>query len=296
MKQSFSALALASILCLFIQPTMAQIKGDTLIVKEPSSVRVISQGNSIDISIEGSADNPQFKYHHQVFAPSDASVMVTEQKEDWVFNIPFTKEVKKKKGPRKECRLHMFGLGGVTSIGGPDNMSIDMGSSFEILGPTLDVAYYPFENSSVSFSFGMGCNWRNYKMTGRTRFIRATDGTLTVGAYPEGADVNYSRIRIFSWTIPVFINGDFSKNIGYSLGPVLNYNTRGRLRTEYTLDGRKVVEKSYNIHQNRLTVDLMAHLEIASIGFYVKYTPTKILDTTYGPDFKGLSMGVTFGW
>ena len=71
MKQSFLTLTLASVLSLFIQSSLAQIKGDTLLVKEPSSVRVISKGNSIDISIEGSADNPQFKYHHQVFAPSD---------------------------------------------------------------------------------------------------------------------------------------------------------------------------------------------------------------------------------
>ena len=51
-----------------------------------------------------------------------------------------------------------------------------------------------------------------------------------------------------------------------------------------------------DLHQNRVTVDLLATFGVGSIGVYAKYSPCKVLNTDFGPDFRGFSAGMTIWW
>ena len=55
----------------------------------------------------------------------------------------------------------------------------------------------------------------------------------------------------------------------------------------------EVKEKNNNIHQNRMTVDLMAKLRFNSLGVYAKYSPSDMLNTDFGPKFRSFSTGIT---
>ena len=139
---------------------------------------------------------------------------------------------------------------------------------------------------------GFGMTWRNYRMTGRTRFIKDGD-KLVLGAYPEGSDIKFSRLKVFSLTVPFMINQSLGRKVVFSVGPVVNFNTHASLKTRYTLNGEKVKEKNNNIHQNRMTVDLMAKLRFNSLGVYAKYSPSDMLNTDFGPKFRSFSTGIT---
>ena len=145
---------------------------------------------------------------------------------------------------------------------------------------------------TTSISMGFGMTWRNYRMTGRTRFIKEGDN-LVLGAYPENSEIKFSRLKVFSLTVPFMINQSLSRNVVLSVGPVINFNTHASLKTRYTLNGEKVKEKSNNIHHNRMTIDLMAKLRFRLIGVYAKYSPSDVLNTEFGPKFRSFSTGIT---
>ena len=129
-------------------------------------------------------------------------------------------------------------------------------------------------------------------MTGRTRFIQEGDN-LVLGDYPEGAEIKFSRLKVFSLTVPLMINQSLGRKVVLSVGPVINFNTNGSSKTRYTLGGEKVKEKSNNIHQKSMTIDLMTKLRFKSIGMYAKYSPSDMLNTEFGPKFRSFSTGIT---
>ena len=125
-------------------------------------------------------------------------------------------------------------------------------------------------------------------MTGRTRFIQEGDN-LVLGDYPEGAEIKFSRLKVFSLTVPLMIN----QSLGSESGSQRRAGHHGSLKTRYTLGGEKVKEKSNNIHQKSMTIDLMTKLRFKSIGMYAKYSPSDMLNTEFGPKFRSFSTGIT---
>jgi len=115
---------------------------------------------------------------------------------------------------------------------------------------------------------------------------------MSIGAYPEGADIQFSRIKVFSWAVPVMFTHETKKYFSFSFGPIINFNTHASMKTRYKLNGEKFKLTDNNIHQTPVTVDIQASFGFKTLGFYVKYSPCKVLDTTYGPEFSALSVGL----
>lgn len=290
---------LALVAMVMLSATMAsaqEVNGqqDSVTFVRPDFVTVKTEGDTLTVSVKGKAGNPDFQYNRQVVMASDEPVVTKERNSDWDFNIPFANKKHKVRKFKNEIRMQGIGVGLVSAVGAPEGMDVDMGSSYEIMGPTLEWAYYPGA-SPLNLSIGLGVNWKNYRMTGHTRFLKQ-DGYVTLGSYPEGADVKFSRLKVFSWTMPLMLNYHFARNWGINLGPVINFNTHASLKTRYTLNDKKYKEIDKGLHQNRVTVDLMGHLSFRNIGFYAKYAPCKVLNTEWGPDFRGLSVGMTLWW
>jgi hypothetical protein len=243
------------------------------------------------VKVEGSAENPDYFYSQRMEVDSTAAVIIEEKNADWDFNIPFINKNSKTKKYRGNLCVGGFGFGVVNAIETSEGMDMDMGASYEFsLDHLLRFNYNVLPATSVSMGFGM--TWRNYRMTGRTRFIKEGD-KLILGAYPEGSDIKFSRLKVFSLTVPFMINQSLGRKVVFSVGPVVNFNTHASLKTRYTLNGEKVKEKNNNIHQNRMTVDLMAKLRFNSLGVYAKYSPSDMLNTDFGPKFRSFSTGIT---
>jgi len=265
---------------------------DTIIVVNlAKKVTIEKKHNSMAVKVEGSAENPDYFYSQRMEVDSTAAVIIEEKNADWDFNIPFINKNSKTKKYRGNLCVGGFGFGVVNAIETSEGMDMDMGASYEFsLDHLLRFNYNVLPATSVSMGFGM--TWRNYRMTGRTRFIKEGD-KLVLGAYPEGSDIKFSRLKVFSLTVPFMINQSLGRKVVFSVGPVVNFNTHASLKTRYTLNGEKVKEKNNNIHQNRMTVDLMAKLRFNSLGVYAKYSPSDMLNTDFGPKFRSFSTGIT---
>ena len=265
---------------------------DTIIVvNNAKKVTIEKKRNSMFVKVEGSDDNPDYFYSQRMEVDSTAAVIIEEKNADWDFNIPFINKKSKTKKYRRNLCVGGFGFGVVNAMDAPEGMDVDMGSSYELsLDHLLRFNYNILPTTSVSMGFGM--TWRNYRMTGSTRFIKEGD-KLFLGAYPEGADIKFSRLKVFSLTVPFMINQSLGRKVVFSVGPVVNFNTHASLKTRYTLNGEKVKETDNNIHQNRMTIDLMAKLRFNSLGVYAKYSPSDMLNTEFGPKFRSFSAGIT---
>ena len=267
------------------------VQDTIIVVNQAKKVTIEKKHNSMSVKVEGSEDNPGYFYSQRMEVDSTAAVIIEEKNADWDFNIPFINKNSKTKKYRGNLCVGGFGFGVVNTIETSEGMDMDMGASYEFsLDHLLRFNYNVLPATSVSMGFGM--TWRNYRMTGRTRFIKDGD-KLVLGAYPEGSDIKFSRLKVFSLTVPFMINQSLGRKVVFSVGPVVNFNTHASLKTRYTLNGEKVKEKNNNIHQNRMTVDLMAKLRFNSLGVYAKYSPSDMLNTDFGPKFRSFSTGIT---
>ena len=267
------------------------VQDTIIVVNQAKKVTIEKKHNSMSVKVEGSEDNPGYFYSQRMEVDSTAAVIIEEKNADWDFNIPFINKNSKTKKYRGNLCVGGFGFGVVNAIETSEGMDMDMGASYEFsLDHLLRFNYNVLPATSVSMGFGM--TWRNYRMTGSTRFIKEGD-KLFLGAYPEGADIKFSRLKVFSLTVPFMINQSLGRKVVFSVGPVVNFNTHASLKTRYTLNGEKVKEKNNNIHQNRMTVDLMAKLRFNSLGVYAKYSPSDMLNTDFGPKFRSFSTGIT---
>jgi hypothetical protein len=267
------------------------VQDTIIVVNQAKKVTIEKKHNSMSVKVEGSEDNPGYFYSQRMEVDSTAAVIIEEKNANWDFNIPFINKNSKTKKYRGNLCVGGFGFGVVNAIETSEGMDMDMGASYEFsLDHLLRFNYNVLPATSVSMGFGM--TWRNYRMTGRTRFIKDGD-KLVLGAYPEGSDIKFSRLKVFSLTVPFMINQSLGRKVVFSVGPVVNFNTHASLKTRYTLNGEKVKEKNNNIHQNRMTVDLMAKLRFNSLGVYAKYSPSDMLNTDFGPKFRSFSTGIT---
>ena len=266
---------------------------DTIIVvNNAKKVTIENNKNSMYVKIEGSTDNPDYFYSQKMEVDSTAAFIIEEKSADWDFTIPFVGKKDKDYKHRTQLCVGSFGFGMVNAINASDGMKVDMGASYELsLDHLLKLNYYlvPY---STSVSMGFGMTWRNYRMTGHTRFIKEGEN-LVLGNYPEGADIKFSRLKVYSLTVPFMINQLLGKKTVFSIGSVFNFNTHASLKTRYTLNGEKVKETDNKIHHNRMTIDFMAKLRLSSIGIYAKYSPSNVLNTEFGPEFRSFSAGIT---
>lgn len=263
---------------------------NTVQIEKPDRVTLTQSDNQLTIDIEGEEGNPDFRYTRKVNVSLSEPVVTKERSSNWDFNIPFRKQKKYIRRRYNEFVIKDFKLGLSKVTNAPENLNANMASSWEITTPSLGWAYYPWY-SKTSFSIGIACSWRNYRMTGKNRFIKE-GSEITLGKYPEGADIEFSRIKVFSWSIPLMFSYESSNKLGFSLGTIVNLNTHASLKTRYKLDGEKIKLTDNNIHQTPVTIDFQASISCKSVGIYVKYSPCNILDTSYGPKFSALSAGI----
>lgn len=293
MKKLFLlALGLQMVFAMYANAQDETTNDTVIVVRHPEEVKIEEATNSISVEVKGREGEPEFYYARKMEVTPNSSLISVEKTRDWDFKVPFSKGGKTKKKYSNQIVMGGFGFGLVNAINAPDGMEVDMGSSYEfMIEHLLAWEYSPWRNGS-SFSIGFGLDWRNYRMTGRTRFIKENEN-LVLGSYPEGVDINFSRVKVFSLTIPLMFHQVIYDRISFSLGPVINFNTHASLKTRYKVDGEKHKLTDNNIHQTPVTVDFMGRLCFRSIGFYVKYSPSNVLKADFGPKFSSMSAGIT---
>ncbi|MCD8236547.1 MAG: hypothetical protein LUD00_07810 [Prevotellaceae bacterium] len=285
MKTLFTAFILT-----FAVNASAKSISDTLTIVRPDSVVFITSEDRLQVSVNGKEENHEYVYHKEVPLIEGEPMITSEHTKEWRCAFPFLSKFNREGSNLK------FGsgvcIGWSTAVNAPEGMSVDMGESFEVMWPYILGWEYSPADSRLAYRIGVGVNWRNFRMTGKTRFIKEAQA-VTLGEYPENAEVQFSRLKVFSWIVPLTVDYDISDKLTFTFGPVINFNTYSSLKTRYRLDGHKCKDFDKRAFQNRTTVDLFAALHLRSIGVYVKYNPCNVLKSEFAPSFNALSAGFT---
>lgn len=183
-------------------------------------------------------------------------------------------------------------LGWVTPVNANPALPSSMGRSLEgtwniILG--VRWSYGPH-----SISTGLGLNWRNYVLNSSRYFHKNHDESITLNEYSTGMEKGRSVLNMFSLQIPVLYNIGFGRHRDFSFaaGPIVKFNTGGHIETRYKFEARDYTVKTYNIHQNPVTVDVMASIGWSGLGVYACYSPMRVLRSSTGLDFSAFSTGI----
>ena len=272
-------------------------ENDTLTILKPKKVRIITGDSIQKIKVYGREGEDKYTYESKILLVD--SNYVSEQsinKETWSFD--FVKSKSHGTGyPLKQKNLSSrlgFGLcyGANADYKGPQSV----GSSWEIMWTIAEIEKYGYGKHN-GFSIGFGINWRNFRMDGRSKFVKLDDGTITEEALPAGYDNDFSRIKVFSLTIPVMWKYR-TKSVTFGLGPVFNINTYASIKNRYwDADGEKHKQIFKKIHQRPITVDIMAEVSFHNwFSIYGKFSPMTILNSTYANDvnFQPVSFGIYF--
>lgn len=196
-----------------------------------------------------------------------------------------------------------FNLGFVSAIDAPAAMSLDMSSSIEVSFEPLAYRWY-FRSKKQHFTVGVSFGWRNFRMTGRTRFAKDEAGNLSFAPYPdEASKIESSRIKLFSIGLPFRYGFKLGQHWSADLAAILNFNTFASIESRYKvpdtemIPGETVVhrvkESDTHIHQKKVSVDFMAQVHWRFLGVYAKYSPCKVLNPEFGPSFTPLSVGIS---
>ena len=273
-------------------------ENDTLVIEKPQRVTIITGDSLQSIRVKGKEGDNQFDYQNTIQL-LDSNYVSTETYNKTLWDLmPFVKNKDSEKhGTMEFALIASFGVGFSSAVGTANEVNIPVGPSWEFMWDIAHIQVRPWKEFDHYFKTGFGLDWRNYRMTDRNRFMEQSDGQITVIPYPQGSEPNFSRIKVLSLTVPFtygfypFKHGLFR---GFEVGPVLNFNVYSSIKTRYSIDGENQKDFTKGLHKNPVTVDLMLKLRMKHLGFYAKYSPCNVLDTSYGPKFKSVSFGVYF--
>lgn len=267
---------------------------DTLLdLRDAHRVVLIEDSAQIDFHVSGQGADSAYRYDFKAnFSENSTSFLQTKSR-GWDFsNILLGKQRPGRWST--EFRTGGLGFGFVNALNAPAGLDVDMASSYEIFADL--VSFHRISpDQRHDFSLGFGLDWRNFRMTGTNRFVKEGAAIFT-SPYPDGAEPDFSRIKVFSLTFPFRYSYNFGsgRKWNVNVAAILKVNTYASLKTRYTLDGRDYKEFSKDIRQKPVSVDLMAGFGWKFLGVYAKYDPCRVLNKDFAPRFNAFSAGLTF--
>lgn len=192
-KSILLSLALLAPIGLSAAPTT---EGDTVVVEKPQRVTVVTTDSIQHILVEGKEDNPHYTYSNTLqIVDSNYVSSSSINKDDFTIGFGWPKLAQKNTDHQSTYTLTAhFSIGFVNAPGMPKAGDLNMGNSAE-LWFFFDNEWRPWRNNHV-FSFGIGLDWRNYRMEDNYCFRKDAEGMNVLERLPEGASPNFSRVKV----------------------------------------------------------------------------------------------------
>lgn len=146
------------------------------------------------------------------------------------------------------------------------------------------------------FYLTLGLENKSFRMRDRYAFDKDTvlgTNELLMVDYLDPDDLKMSAFRVFSWNVGMGYRHIFDDDVDIMIGPIVNFNTGSRIKTKYyDLNDKLQKAKTKFGHQELVTIELMARVNISGIGLYLKYNPFPLIEKNYGPEFTTWSFGI----
>lgn len=278
----------------------AECECDTTVFFNQKEIQIKDSADIVSVKVyEG--DKPYRKFYESRFIDGkrETSWELSES-----VSFPFSDLISGKKKKRKRFDPHWSGVGfgfcngmgnGLRFLDDPNGISLDFSGSFEIFWNFVTVCT-PIHSDNWGFVTGLGIDWRNYVMNENRLFVKQ-NGQISVTPCPEGANLDFSRVKTVDLTVPLLIEWQTHKflhgPIFFSLGPVIGIKTYSSTKTKYTTaDSQKVQLFDKNIKPNPINLDIMAQGGYGTFGFYVKLSPFNVMQQNHAPQMRSFSAGV----
>lgn len=267
---------------------------DTISVKQPTEVRVITTPKSQSVEIFGSATDSTY-YFSSSFESENAIIRTREHLSQGLnFSLPLFGDdpapgTKKGYGSIDLAVALGFGFCFPQSIDDAAYSPMRQAWGLDFTLGLIDADYH-FWGNEDNFYFKFGLEDKSFKIRGDQRYIKGDDGVLGFSGY-DGRP-KWSALRIFSWNLSLGYYQHITKDFGIFVEPILNFNTSSRIKTKWWDENdHKHKEKVKFGNQRLVTYELMGGLKFGNLKLYVKYNPCNLIDKAYGPDFNTWSVG-----
>ena len=270
-------------------------ENDTVVIYNPKKVTIVTGDSLQRIIVSGKEGDDKFTYQNTIRLVDSNYVSTTRIGRDRWELIPSVKVGKKKddtEGRTYDNAISAhFGIGFTAPTKADARTDFSTFKSWEIFATIAQWDHYFERRHRNSVSLGFGIDWKNYRMTGDTRFVKAPDGNVALENYPLQVSPDFSRIKVFSLTANLGFTHSFDKDFWIGFGPVVNFNVYGSILTEYSMYGDDIKRKEKDIRQRPITIDWMLRLGIMGVPFYLKYSGDNVLKDG-GVKFRSLSFGL----
>ncbi len=270
-------------------------ENDTVVIHNPRKVTIVTGDSLQSIIVNGKEGDDKFTYQNTIRLVDSNYVSTTRIGRDRWELIPSVKVGKKKDDVEghsydNEITSH-FGIGFTAPTKADARTDFSTFKSWEIFATIAQWDHYFERRHRNCVSLGFGIDWKNYRMTGDTRFVKAPDGNVALEKYPLQVSPDFSRIKVFSLTSNLGYTHVFDKGFWIGFGPVVNFNVYGSMLTEYSLYGDDIEKLERHIRQRPITIDWMLRLGIMGVPLYLKYSGDNVLKDG-GVKFRSLSFGL----
>ena len=270
-------------------------ENDTVVIHNPRKVTIVTGDSLQRIIVSGKEGDDKFTYQNTIRLVDSNYVSTTRIGRDRWELIPSVKVGKKKddtEGRTYDNAISAhFGIGFTAPTKADARTDFSTFKSWEIFATIAQWDHYFERRHRNSVSLGFGIDWKNYRMTGDTRFVKAPDGNVVLEKYPLQVSPDFSRIKVFSLTANLGFTHSFDKDFWIGFGPVVNFNVYGSILTEYSMYGDDIKRKEKDIRQRPITIDWMLRLGIMGVPLYLKYSGDNVLKDG-GVKFRSLSFGL----
>lgn len=281
------------VVSLFVVNSNAQT--DTLVVHQPEEVKVITIGDTLNISIEGSKENPVYYYNKTVVVDSEKEDVTTTSKNvgsglGWDFSLLEGRN----STPVVELslRAQMY-VGWNFLLNKPSGVRQNWIKSYEGGIDIFHLAFYPRSNKWwISTDWGIVLSQYRFK---NNMMTTTPDGRIVMVPYPDESSSHSSSFRTWSSSLTFMGNYRLAKEHSIGLGLVWNSKVIDNCsyKTKYTLsDGTSVTDMNeLPIRRNLLSIKA-EYMFADKIGLYLRYTPMSIFKKDKAPRFSELNVGL----
>lgn len=266
------------------------IPADTAVktIVKPKSVVVVKENGVTKLHVTGTEDDPNYNYEFEVKNNETGS----SEGEEWGLNMPFLK-----KDGRMKSSFISGGEDVYIDMMWPEAKSSGMKTSWELgIGRLISFNWLPDVKRRVKFTFGIGLGVRCISFK-HDRRLYLNNGHLTLAAPAEGEKVRSSKIIGSEVRFPLMFTAPIYKDFKFSIGAVGIWNTYFNANSTWEVDNTKYTENFKGLHQRTLNFELVGTLGFDdAVGVTVHYRPLSDFTAVYGPEFKTISLGLSFNF
>lgn len=272
----------------------AQEATDTVkVIENVRSLVICKSGDSttVDAIYDGEDGNTTRHYKYEMGIKQDNDISISDFPSDWGMSLPFlNKEPQNSSNSKNKTKRYVVGFNHIFwgwRFNYAGNAKIK--NCFEL--GVRDLLGIVWKRRNSEFEVGFGISMSRYLCDNGMIFVKNED-RLGVAIVPEGFNAKHSRLDMCTFQIPVFYNQKFSKVFSTSIGAIVNLNTYAKAWSEIEKGNITVKNECKGLHQNLLSIEPCASLQLCRIGIYVSWKPMNLFESKFGPELKSWSLGV----